>query len=295
MLSQEEIKLSIGEIGILLKYKGIRWSGWPHPFYQKFLSDAKPEIVLHISKDRPPVFAQENLIFDGQANLWKLYRVDSGYVIEIFDPVPPHSRIKTAFMDSSLLSGEVYIISNNKIKLESFSQLIQPLVEILIINRLSLNKGILVHGLGINEEGRGLAFIGPSGSGKSTLAKFYKRRKRKRYILSDEHLVIRKINGRFLIFGTPWSGEGFSVSSQSLPMDKIFFIRHAKKNIISPLKKDAFFSNLFPQLFLPFWDKERLDFIVKFCEELVRDIPCFSLGFIKDSSVIDFVKGFKGR
>ena len=144
----------------------------------------------------------------------------------------------------------------------------------------------MVHGLGISDRGKGIAFLGRSGTGKSTLAEFYKS-KEGANILSDEHIVIRKKKKQFYLYGTPWPGMAMAASSESVPLNRIFFIEHASENKILG---QGTIADLFPLLFLPFWDKIKMQATLQFCEELIKKVEYKKLGFVKDKSVIEFVR-----
>jgi hypothetical protein len=290
----KELKLKIGGIGISIEWKGSRIVDWPHPFYKKFLSNSKPQITLKVHCAGLPRHSSQ-LIFDGKKEgYWRLYRNNSKYIIETFDTMT-HKTNKVCFLDPDFHSGDVYIDPESersrrpRIKKGPFfslPSLMQPLAQLLLVNLLTKEEGIMVHGLGINDRGKGIAFVGESGAGKSTLAGLWEDQERVD-ILSDEHIIIRKKNGQFWLYGTPWPGMAMATSSQAVRLKKIFFIGHSLENKILG---QATAGDLFPLLFLPFWDREGLEFVLGFCQELVRTVECKKLGFVKDKKVINFLR-----
>jgi hypothetical protein len=292
-----ELKLKIGGIGISIKWEGSRILNWPHPFYEKFLSNISPQIRLNVHCTNLPRHSSR-LIFDGKKDgYWRLYRNNSKYIVETFDTMT-HKTNKVCFIEPDFSSGDVYVDSQSDLlhyprKIRSrypvwfLPHLMQPLGQLLLVNVLANGGGIMAHGLGINDRGKGIAFVGGSGAGKSTLAGLWKNQESVD-VLSDEHIIIRKKNGQFWLYGTPWPGMAMAVSSQGVRLKKIFFIEHSSENKILG---QATASSLFPLLFLPFWDKIKIRVILKFCEDLIKKINCKKLGFVKDRSVIDFVRG----
>ncbi len=105
----------------------------------------------------------------------------------------------------------------------SLPRLMNPLGQWLLINRLAETGGVMVHALGIDDGGQGRVFVGRSGSGKSTLARFWRRRKGVR-ILSDEHLILRRLGRRFYAYGTPWPGMAARVSQDPVEVQQIFLL-----------------------------------------------------------------------
>ena len=112
-------------------------------------------------------------------------------------------------------------------------------------------------------------------------------------VLNDDRIIVRKNDGKFFIYGAPWHGEfGDYLASRidSAPIDKLFFIHHAPRNNVRHIREKEAFNSLYPAIFPTFWDKGCLENIVSFCQDLVEGTPCFSLGFVNDRRVIDFVR-----
>ena len=289
----KELKLRIAGIGMSLKWEGSRIIDWPHPRYEDFISNGKVDVNLRVHCGHFPEFTFDEMLFDGkEEGNWRLFRSNSGFVIETFDTLT-RKKNKVCLLGPDFQSGDVYIdVQQERARQRrekglffSFPFLIQPLAEILLVNLLPKDQGIVVHGSGISDRGKGIAFLGRSGAGKSTLARLYKKEKGV-VILSDERIVIRKEKDGFWLYGTPWPGMAMAASSERVPLKSIFFIEHAQENT---LLGQATLSDLFPMLFLPFWDKERLHFVLEFCGDLIETLECRKVGFRKDKSVIEFV------
>jgi len=293
----KELKLKIAGIGISFRWEGAGLVDWPHPSYQHFVFHGKADLNLRVHCARVPEYSQDEVIFDGEREgYWKLYRDNPRHIIEVYDTMT-HKKSKVCLMEPDFSGGDVYIKpelerlheprrKRSKTPFWSLPWLMQPLVELLLVNLLAKEGGTMVHGLGISDRGKGIAFLGGTGTGKSTLAEFYKGEEGVN-ILSDEHIIIRKEKRQFYLYGTPWPGMAMTASPESVPLNRIFFIEHEEENkILGP----GTIADLFPLLFLPFWDKIALSKILEFCEDLIKEIECKKLGFVKDKSVIDFVR-----
>jgi len=292
-----ELKLQIGGIGISINWDGSKMTDWPHPHYQDFMYEGKTEVNLKIHCGNLPSYPQDKLIFDGEeTGCWKLYRKNSRYVIETYDTLT-HKKNKVCFVKPDFSSGDIYVDSQSykphqpskipsSYPVWSLPSLMQPLGQLLLINILARGGGTMVHGLGINDGGKGIAFVGGSGAGKSTLAGLWQDQERVD-ILSDEHIIIRKKNEQFWLYGTPWPGMAMAASSKKVGLEKLFFIGHFSENKILG---QASLSDLFPLLFLPFWDEIGLSKTMQFCEDLLRRMDCRRLGFSKDKGIVRFVR-----
>jgi hypothetical protein len=153
---------------------------------------------------------------------------------------------------------------------------------------LSRGRGVMLHACGVNDSGNGYLFVGRSGQGKSTMAKLWSGNRV--CVLSDDRIIVRKIKQRFWIYGTPWHGESKICSPEKVPLKKIFFLRHAKVNRVKEVDPFDAVSRLICCSFPTFWDKQGMEFTLKFFSDLVKNIPIYELEFLPDKSALDFIK-----
>ncbi len=286
------LKLCIGGIGLSVQWPESATAGWPHPFYEPFVSDGDETIRVNVRFGDCPDFSSGQLIFDAGEN-WRLYRQDSRYIFEIFDTLTG-ARNTVAVVDDGFREAEAYVSpvsSKNSAVPWSLPRLMQPLGQLLLINLLARLGGVMVHALGIDDRGGGTVYVGPSGSGKTTLGGFWRRHEAVR-ILSDEHVILRLQGERLYVYGTPWSGLLLAVAPHPGPVEvhRMFFIGHDREHRIWNEPKGTFASHLFSQLFLPFWNRKALTSALEFCQQLVLTTPCQRLGFAKEPSIIDFLR-----
>ena len=290
---QGPLRLSIGGLGLSLRWDEPRSVEWPHPLYKPFVGEEKDTIRFHIHFRGSPKLNGQKLIFDGEHH-WKLYQEDSRYLFEAFDP-STRSRNMISLVNDDFKQAEVYVDpgSSGSPLPWSLPRLMNPLGQWLLINRLAETGGVMVHALGIDDGGQGRVFVGPSGSGKSTLARLWRRRKGVR-ILSDEHVILRRLGKRFYAYGTPWPGMAARVSQDPVEIQQIFLIEHHPEHRLWGETQGTLTSRLFAQLFLPRWNGRIIESGVTLCEQLVQKVDCQKLGFSKDPSVIDYVRQLKG-
>ena len=272
--------------------------------YRRFMTDTEPQVVFRVHYGEIPQYSWEEKIFDSGGS-WSLYRSNGKRILSLCAPpmrLPPD---KLAMLSPDFKSGDIYIRRFGKSH-RSFlpNPLEYPLDRILMVNLLSKGLGVMIHACAINDNGRGILFVGSSGVGKSTLANLWKRKTRQETtssasatkqvsILSDDRIIIRQIDGLFWIYGTPWSGSAGVSSPERALLDKIFFIRHAKKNTITNMENLEAASRLIACSFPTFWDESGMEFTLGFCAELSREIPCYELGFVPGESVLDLVEDYE--
>jgi hypothetical protein len=92
------------------------------------------------------------------------------------------------------------------------------------------------------------------------------------------------------MYGTPWHGDAKACSPEKAPLEKIFFLKHAKMNKVKKIERIAAASKLLVCSFPTFWDKKGMEFTLGFIDELTREVPCYELSFVPDEIVLGLVK-----
>jgi hypothetical protein len=300
---QEGLQLTIAGIGIELTWAGGRpMDEAEEPArqpYARFVSNGhrgrratQVNVRLHVHCGELPNLTPDALVFDAVSNHWRLFHANGHEVFEVFDTMPPHLTVQLAVMRPGFRTGDLYRRPEPSSPTRSWSltRLMRPFGELLLINLLSQGRGVLLHALGVSDQGEGLLFIGRSGAGKTTLANLYKPH-RGVTILGDELVVVTKEDGRFWLSGTPWPGDGLNtVSADTVPLRKVFFLEHGMGNRLISDRFLTLYGLFFQQLFLPFWNREALAFALRFGEELLSSVPAARLAFVNDARVIEFLR-----
>lgn len=92
--------------------------------------------------------------------------------------------------------------------------------------------GFLVHASSLIRNGKGYLFPGKSGVGKTTITQLSNDSK----LLTDDISLIKKVNGKFIAFSTPFWGElKLGVENMSTPINNILFPIQDKKNYLEKL------------------------------------------------------------
>jgi hypothetical protein len=227
---------------------------------------------------------------DGKEN-WRLLKTGNSYIYKS----PLKDKKQVMLVNETFDKVTAYLLpKKDKGKVWNISDIIYDFLQVLLINYFSQkNQGIFTHAVGIRDLGKkGLLFTGKSGCGKSTTARIWYKNSQA-MVLNDDRIIVRKIKGKFFIYGCPWHGDFSDYLTsriESARLTKLFFIHHAPKNIVRPIYERQAFQLLYPAMFPAFWDKKCLENIVSFCHDLVRSVPCFSLGFVNNKRIIEFVR-----
>mgnify|MGYP001566702602 CR=1 FL=1 len=259
--------------------------------------NGKPDIRIKVEiVNKLPAISQTKHIFttyhfqDGSEN-WRLLKKGSAYIYKS----PLKEKKQVMLVNGSFDKVTAYLLpKKQKGKVWQINDIIYDFLQVLLINYFALHKkGIFVHSIGVKDlDGLGLLFAGKSGAGKSTTARIWHKHS-KAMVLNDDRIIVRKLNGRFFIYGSPWHGEFSDYLEsriESAPLKKLFFIHHAPKNSVRVISQKWAFNLLYPAFFPPFWDKGCLENTASFCQDLLKNVTCYNLGFVNNKRVIGFVR-----
>src|SRR5574337_1204863 len=227
-------------------------------------------------------------LFDS-GGLWQLYAEGGSYCFVCISPFFGSVPYKVARFNRDFTSGEVCLHRSYLSSRASVYPLEYPLDELLLTNLLARGRGVEVHACGVvDAEGRGHLFLGQSGAGKSTMARLWQKTG-KAQILSDDRIILREVDERLWMYGTPWHGEAELACQARAPLTEIVFLRRGRRNELVPLGGAEAAAHLFACSFPPFYSREGLDFTLGFLEQVVNSVQCYDLTFVPDESVVDFV------
>jgi len=268
---------------------------WPFEPFTSFLIPPveSPDLAFRITvTDRLPELPKGRLLYDACRGLWKLYEADGGYLLDSPNRTTREPEY-LAFLTQDFSQGDVFVLPERPKPLEPAGwtplHLINPVVEVCLLTRLDRDGGLLLHAAGIVTECGGCIFTGDSGSGKSTLSDWFAQRGAQ--VLSDERVILRRADGRAVVWGTPWPGTLPSALNQASPLTSLFCIRHGTGNHalrrMTPRELAPF---LLRQCFLPHWDREAMDHTLAFISEIIERTDCFELAFVKRPDIVDFLE-----
>lgn len=143
--------------------------------------------------------------------------------------------------------------------------------------------GLVLHSSAVVYENRAYLFSADSGTGKSTHTRLWIQRfgADKAFILNDDAPAIRKIDGEWFAYGTPWSGTSPLNVNARVPLQGIGFIERAQTNWARQISPDEAMKLFMRQTTSPLQKKtlvQTLDRIVT----ALKEIPVFEIGCTMD-------------
>jgi hypothetical protein len=96
-------------------------------------------------------------------------------------------------------------------------------------------------------------------------------------ILNDDKPAIRLVDGRFMVYGTPFSGKTDCSRNQSVPLQGVSILQRAPQNTIERLPSRAALLPLLNQTLRPS-DEGQMDKLLSLLDTFFRQVPVFQLG-----------------
>jgi hypothetical protein len=236
------------------------------------------------------VIPHEQLLFDTGHGLWKLYAAGTDYFFESLDTITLAPRCR-ALISSDFAQLQVWVCGQCTDARLSWNPLhiLNPLVEVCLLTMLAREGGLLLHAAGVVTERDGWIFTGDSGTGKSTLARWFTASGAT--VLNDERIILRKVAGQFRVWGTPWVGTDGVGRNQSWQLTRLHCIRHGiDRHRMRPLSSLEISQRVLRQSFFPHWDRRAVDGTLAFLSDLIEQVECVDLEFVKNPDIIDYLK-----
>jgi hypothetical protein len=284
MLNSQIFKIGAVNIAIVTKspdcdFQSIRG-------FLQFRSDERPDVILNVYCDHMPDLYLDQPMFDSGTS-WRLYKNGNKRVLWLRSPeLNPH---QIGIFTPDFLSGDIYVLPSPASSKKHLFPLQYPMGELFITNLLSQGYGLCMHAAGVIDKGGGMVFAGKSGAGKSTTAGLWEGQEDVK-VVNDDRVIIRKIDGQFWMYGTPWHGEGGMALPDGAPLEKVFLLKHARENYVLPLDPVTAAAALLVRTYAPHWDKCGMEFTLSFLGDLSQTVHCYELGFVPDFTVVNFVR-----
>lgn len=278
----KNITIEIAGVCITIESEG-ELNDWDiYTAYRPFVCQRQADIELLMRRGIPPI-SNSSPVFDSSP-IWTLHRQGDTMAFKIFGQLNGQERVLT--FDPDIREASLYFPKADGTFVDPFYG---PALELLLIHYLARHRGMIMHASGIDDDGRGMLFVGESGAGKSTLSNLW-HQQNGAAIFSDDRIIVREKDGEYWIYGTPWHGEAKFVSPRRVKLEHIFFLRHDHSNTVRSLNRADAVVEFLKASFPPFWDSDGVAFAMAFLSDLVKKVPCQALSFKPDMSIVDFVK-----
>lgn len=154
---------------------------------------------------------------------------------------------------------------------------------------LLYHQGFILHSSFISWQNNGILFTAPSGTGKSTQADLWKKYE-DADIYNGDRTIIRKIEGKYYGFGSPYAGSSGIYRNESAPIKAIVVIDQGPDNVIRRLRGREAFLPLFRETLMNTWNKEYMEKMTDLLMDAACQIPVYHLFCRPDQDAVNTVK-----
>lgn len=157
-------------------------------------------------------------------------------------------------------------------------------------------EGMMLHSSAVAVDGYAYLFSAPSGTGKSTHTELWQSLLGgdRAVIINDDKPAIRKINGRYFAFGTPFSGKHDISVNEGYPIKGICFINQGSENNIRSIDIRTALVPFFEQTIRP-EDESLMDLLCERADDVLKNVSFFALDCTMDIDAArlsyNFMKG----
>lgn len=136
--------------------------------------------------------------------------------------------------------------------------------------------GFVFHGSAVAVGEKAYLFTAKSGTGKTTHTKLWLKNIDGSYVVNGDKPIIRIIDGKPFVCGTPWMGKEGYGCNKIVPLSAICFLNRGEKNYI----EKTIFSKVYPKLIGQTYRPENASLLVKtikLLEKIGRNVPVYEL------------------
>ncbi len=158
---------------------------------------------------------------------------------------------------------------------------LDSLLRILLSWKLLGHRGFLLHAATVIRSGKAYIFTGRSGAGKSTVASLSPEGS----VLTDEISLLRREDGVWRAYGTPFWGEFRAAGSNtSAPVAGIFRLLQAAENRVETLRPVAILRTLLPNVLFFSAEAEDNRQLLEILSQAATEIAGYNLAFRRNST-----------
>jgi hypothetical protein len=141
--------------------------------------------------------------------------------------------------------------------------------------RLISFNGFMLHSSCVAVDGKGYIFTANSGVGKSTHTSLWKEYLGERAkIINDDKPAIRYSEGKFTVYGTPWSGKNDESTNKSAVVSAVVLLERGKTFSIEKISGGDAVERILPQL-LHYISVESAEIQFGLVDRLLSEVPVF--------------------
>lgn len=146
-----------------------------------------------------------------------------------------------------------------------------------------------IHGVLMEYNGSGIIIAAPSETGKSTHARMWRDTKNALIINGDNACCYKK-DGVLTGFGIPWCGTSGEAINRQVPVKALVILKKGTHNTARRLSQYDGFTECFPLIHRPQWDKVLTEISVDLLNDFITEIPVIELTCLPDEESVNVLE-----
>ena len=203
-----------------------------------------------------------------------LYQIDGGYLFEMapLGNVPVCGWLKT----SSDFSKAYLKVEKSKKSCLNNALMVLYAFRTAGMSTLEMHASVTV------KDGKGFLFLGQSGTGKSTHSSLWLKNIPGTHLLNDDNPVVRVVDGKARVYGSPWSGKTPCYRNEDYPIGAFVRINRASYNAIRRQNVTESFASISSSSSGLRAIRSIGDGLFATISSLIQSIPCYVLDCLPD-------------
>ena len=149
-------------------------------------------------------------------------------------------------------------------------------------------SAVAVHTSVIMQGGKAYMFLGESGTGKSTHTRLWRENIEGAELLNDDSPILRIVDGKPIVYGSPWSGKTPCYKPLCLPLGGVTRLSQAPHNRMRALGKLEAFGALLPSCPPNFaYDEALTDRMCEIIGAVIKTTPVYHLECLPDRAAAE--------
>ena len=153
-------------------------------------------------------------------------------------------------------------------------------------NQVIWRDGIFLHTSFIQVRGEAILFAAQKQVGKSTQAELW-RVHRGAEIVNGDRALLRKRDGRWCAWGSPYCGTSGIFKNRVFPIAAVVLLSQAPENQIRPATAREMLAGLLDCCSFAPWDREQMERVMDITQSFMEEIPFYKLACLPDVSAVE--------